>query len=312
MRVAQCVEIYIQKKRACGYSYVSIAKVIRRFARFTGRLDISLVSGEHLRRFLSRSQISNNTWRSYAWHLRNFFIYWRGCGLIDNMPTVEMKPEIDSKFVPYVYTRSEIRRLLDASNISQRGKCTINSETLKTLILFLYGTGIKIGDALALSDKDISFTVGTIVIRNSTVHTRTIPIGRDVGKLLKRYLNSNDRKRFGCGKTLFLTVKGRPIDYNRICQTFIRLRRVAAVRRSDSSYQPRIHDLRHSFAVHSIAKWTEAGFDLDRVLPILATYLGNCDMHGVERYLELSPCNYQGTLNRLYSFRASHAMRRLI
>jgi integrase/recombinase XerD len=299
VKVAQCAEIYIQKKQDCGYSYASIAKVIRRFARFTGRLNICLVSGEHLRRFLSRSPISNNTWRSYAWHLRNFFIYWRGHGLIDKVPTVEMKPEIDSKFVPYVYTRREIRRLLDASNISQRGKCVINSETLKTLILFLYGTGIKIGDVLALSDKDISLTLRTIVIRSSTVQARTIPIGRDVKKLLKRHLNSNERRGFGFGQPLFLTVKGTAIDYSRICQTFNRLRRVAEVRRSDSSYQPRIHDLRHSFAVHSIAKWTEAGFDLDRVLPILATYLGNCDMHGVERYLELSPCSYQGTLNRL-------------
>jgi integrase/recombinase XerD len=302
VRVDQCVEIYIQKKRDCGYEYSSVGKLLRRFARFTGKVNISLVSGDYVMRFLSRAPISNNTWRMYAWQLRSFFTYWHGRLQIGNVPDVFVKPATAQTFVPYVYTRQEIRRLVDATIACQQApKCTISPLTLKTLILFLYGTGIKIGDALALSDAHVNLTQRTIVVRGTSVLERTIPIGDDVRDLLRLYLKSDGRARFGPGG-LFLNTKGKCIPYGNVCQTFRRLRKLSGVRRSDSSYQPRLHDLRHSFAVHSIANWNEAGLDLDHVLPILATYMGNLDMHGLERYLELSPCNYQGTLNRLYSY----------
>jgi integrase/recombinase XerD len=300
VRVARCVELFIQKKRDYGYKYTANAKVLRRFARFTGKLNINSVTDDHVNSFLSRTQISNNTRRIYTWHLRHLFIHWHGHRQVARVPQAQMKPATASTFVPYVYTRNEIRRLLDATSVCQRRrKCSISSETLKTLILFLFGTGTKIGEALALSDRDVDFSRGTIVVSGTTVDTRTIPIGPDVKKVLKRYLSSSDRMQFGLGHSLFLTAKGMPITYGRVCQTFNRLRKISQVNRSDSSFQPRIQDLRHSFAVHSIAKWTDDGLEIDRILPVLATYMGNVDTQGFEQYLELSPCNYQATLNRL-------------
>ena len=215
-----------------------------------------------------------------------------------------MKPAASQTFVPYVYTRQEIRAFLDATSICQRApNCVMSALTLRTLILFLYGTGIKIGDALDLFDYHCDLTGSTITVRGTTVMERIIPIGRDVKNLLTAYLRSDERGRFAESKRLFLNTKGMPIRYGVVCTTFNRLRKLSGVRRADSSYQPRIHDLRHSFAVHSIAKWNAAALDLDHVLPMLATYMGNVDMHGLERYLELSPCNYENTLKRLYSFR---------
>jgi integrase/recombinase XerD len=304
VKVDQCVEIYVQKKRDCGYSYDSIAKVLRRFAQFTGRSNISLVTTEHVSNFLSRAPISNNTWRAYAWHLRNFFRYWHGHGQIKLVPHLLLKPATAQTFVPYVYTRQEVRALLDATTSCQRApKCFISPFTLRTLILFLYGTGIRIGDALALLDEHVDLAGSAITVRGTTVLERTLPIGRDVRNLISGYLKSDERARFGVRRCLFLNTTGNPIRYAILRQTFKRLRTLSGVKRADSSYQPRLHDLRHSFAVHSIAKWNDAGLDLDHVLPMLATYMGNLDMHGLERYLELSPCNYQGTLNRLCGYR---------
>jgi integrase/recombinase XerD len=304
VRVDQCVEIYVQKKRECGYRYNSIAKVLRRFAQFVGRLNISLVTTEQVTRFLSEAPISNNTSRAYTWQLRSFFRYWHGRGQIDFVPNVSLKPATSQTFVPYVYTRQEIGSLLDATTICQRGpKCLISPLTLRTLILFLYGTGIRIGDVLALSSDHVDLGGSTVRVRGTTVLERTIPIGRDVSKVLGRYLESNERSRFGTAQCFFLNTKGKPIRYGVVCTTFNRLRKLSGVKRADSTYQPRLHDLRHSFAVHSIAKWNATGLDLDQVLPMLATYMGNLDMHGLERYLELSPCNYENTLKRLYSFR---------
>jgi integrase/recombinase XerD len=304
VRVDQCVEIYVQKKKDCGYSYNSIAKLLRRFAQFTGRLNISLVTTERVSQFLCEAPISNNTSRAYTWQLRNFFRYWHGRRQIGTVPDVPLKPPMAQTFVPYVYTRQDIRALLDATSICQRGrKCLISPAALRTLILFLYGTGIRIGDALALSSDHVDLVGSTIIVRGTTVLERTIPIGRDVRSVLSGYLDSDERSRFGRAQCLFLNTKGKPIRYGIVCTTFNRLRKLSGVKRADSTYQPRMHDLRHSFAVHSIAKWNTSGLDLDHVLPMLATYMGNLDMHGLERYLELSPCNYENTLKRLYSFR---------
>lgn len=311
MRVDQCVEIYVQKKRDCGYSYNSIAKLLRRFAQFTGRLNISLITSEHVSQFLCAAPISNNTSRAYTWQLRSFFRYWHGRRQMDFVPNVSLKPATSQTFVPYVYTRQEIRAILNVTTACQRGpKCLLTPLTLRTLILFLYGTGIKIGDALVLLENQVDLTGLTITVRGTTVMERIIPIGKDVGRLLRAYLGSDERARYGSGQFLFLSTKGKPIRYGVVCTTFIRLRKLSGVKRSDSSYQPRMHDLRHSFAVHSIAKWNAAGLDLDHVLPMLATYMGNLDMHGLERYLELSPCNYENTLKRLYSFRSPSVHRK--
>ena len=301
MRVSKCVEVYIEHRQACGYAYTAIAKVLRRFARSVGRLNISLVADQHVSQFLRGAPISNNTWRIYARHLHKFFIFWFACRQIRRIPKPEMKPAVANTFYPHVYTREEIRRLLDTAATCQRApRCTVGPETLRTIILFLYGTGIRIGDALTVLDSDVDFANASVRVRdNSVLQSRVIPIGHDIWRLLRRHINSDERKQFGSGKSLFLSVKGTAVPYAIICNAFRRLRTIAGVKRADSSYQPRMHDLRHTFAVHSIEQWTRDGLAHDKMVPMLATYMGNWDMHGLERYFELSPCSYQKQLDLL-------------
>jgi len=301
MKVAQCVEIYIERKEACGYTYTSIAKVLRRFARFVGRMNITCLTDHHVNAFLRRSAISNNTWRHYSLHLRRLFLYWFARRQIRRIPKPDPKPSVAKTFYPHIYTRTEIRRLLDAAATCQRApRCMIGSKTLRTIVLFLYATGAKIGDALAVLGSDVDFAHSSILIRSaSSLETRVIPIGRDVRRLLRRHLKSDERTGFGLGSTLFLTVKGKAVPYAVLCTVFRKLRKIADVKRANSSYQPRVNDLRHTFAVHSIAEWTRAGLANDKMLPILATYMGNVHMRGLERYLELSPCTYEAQLDRL-------------
>jgi integrase/recombinase XerD len=114
-----------------------------------------------------------------------------------------------------------------------------------------------------------------------------------------RHLRSPERSKFGSERALFLTLKGEPVEYQILRNAFQRLRAIAGVKRTNSSYQPRLHDLRHTFAVHSIAQWGHDIQTRDRMLPILATYMGMLDMHGLNAYLELSPSTYQSQLDRL-------------
>jgi integrase len=176
----------------------------------------------------------------------------------------------------------------------------MDAETLRTILLLVYGTGMRIGDVLRLSDSHIDLKHKTIHIQGAYPQlSRDIPIGPDVARLLGQYLEKSRRAKFGVGKALFLTEKGKPVPYAVVGHSFQHLRKLADVKRPNSYYQPRIHDLRHSFAVHSIASWQHQDLSTEKMLPILAAYMGNVNLEGFERYLELSPSSYQAQLDCL-------------
>jgi integrase/recombinase XerD len=157
-----------------------------------------------------------------------------------------------------------------------RRRCTIGSSTLSSIILFLYGTGLRVTEALSLSDSNIDFRNGSIdICPGSLYRHRTIPMGSDVQRVLRRHLRSPERASFGKGKALFLTRKGHPLTYLMLRPTFARLRRTAGIFRPNSPLPPRLQDLRHTFAVHSIARWPQDGWSYEKMLPMLTAYMGN-------------------------------------
>ena len=301
MKVGRCVQVYVERKQACGYSYVSIARLLRAFARFVGNVQISLIEDHHLDAFLGRGKMSNNTWRHHSACLAQFFRYWFARGQLLQLPMAKLKPAQTKTFFPYIFSREEIRKLLDATSIGQRApRCVLGTETLKTILLFLYGTAVKIDDALALLYSDVDFTNSCVQIQSATVHQRRmIPIGSDVKQLLQRYVKTDERSPFGPKGALFVTVKGKPVLHNGLSEAFRRLRKLTGIKRTNSLFQPRLQDLRHSFAVHSIESWIRKGHALPKMLPMLATYMGKVDVQGMERYLELSPCSYEAQLELL-------------
>jgi len=121
-------------------------------------------------------------------------------------------------------------------------------------------------------------------------------MGRDVQRVLLRHLRSPERASFGTGKALFLTRKGPPLTYLMLRPTFGRLRRTAGIFRPNSPLPPRLQDLRHTFAVHSIARWSQAGWSYEKMLPMLTAYMGNVREKGFLRHFELTPSRYRTQL----------------
>jgi integrase/recombinase XerD len=298
VKLAQCVERFVDRKRVCGYEYDSSARILRRFAAFAGKIDIALVSEDHINLFLSRGQMSHGVWRSYRSLIRRFLSYWFARGQIARIPEPEQKPAVSTRFFPYVYSKAEIARLLAAARVCQASpRCIISPSTLSTIILFLYGTGLRVTEALSLRDHDIHFDSGSIEISPGSLYRhRTLPIGSDVQRVLLRHLRSPERTLAGTGKALFLTLKGHPVTYLALRPTFSRLRKAAGVFRPNSSLPPRLQDLRHTFAVHSIARWSKAGWSCAKMLPMLTSYMGNVREKGFLRYFELTPARYRAQL----------------
>ena len=301
MKIAECVKEFVARKQVCGYEYVSSARILRRFATFVGNIDIGQISEEHINLFLGHGHLAHHIWRSYRSLIRRFLAYWFARRQIGRIPEPEQKPNCGTRFFPYVYSKSEIARLLAATPMCQmRRRCTIGSSTLSSILLFLYGTGLRVTEALSLSDSNIDFRNGSIdICPGSLYRHRTIPIGCDVQRVLRRHLRSPERARFGTGEALFLTRIGHPVTYGLLRPTFGRLRRTAGIFRPNCPLPPRLQDLRHTFAVHSFARWSRDGLSYEKMLPMLTAYMGNVRETGLLRYFELTPSRYRAQLTCL-------------
>ncbi len=169
----------------------------------------------------------------------------------------------------------------------------LEETTLRTLLLLLYGAGLRIGEALALTRADVDLDAALLTIRESKFYkTRLVPIGPRLTTVLRSY--ADDRYQRGhCnepGAPFFVTRTGTAVTRGQAERAFSRLRDIAGIARTDGArYQPRLHDFRHAMAVHRLVAWYREGADVQRLLPHLATYLGHVDVAATQRYLTMTP-----------------------
>jgi site-specific recombinase XerD len=169
----------------------------------------------------------------------------------------------------------------------------LQATTFRTLLLTLYGTGLRISEALSLTLADVNIVERLIVVRNTKFFkSRVVPTGPNLTERLHSY--AKKRLYFCCpageNSAFFATRSGNALSYDRVRKIFPALRNLAGIhRKSDARYQPRIHDIRHTFAVHRLTAWYREGADVQRLLPQLSTYLGHVDVRETQRYLKMVP-----------------------
>jgi integrase/recombinase XerD len=210
------------------------------------------------------------------------------------------KPKVRQTFIPYIYTQMEIRLLLEASKRDQRLILSIDPLCSSAMLIFLYATGACVGETSRILLSDLDLDNHSITIKNARSRRhRTLPLGADLVAYLGPYVLW--RSEMGCAnRALFVTKSGVTVDAERFGRAFRLLRRNAALcRRDDTSYKPRVEDLRHTFAVHRIDKWIREGADLNRMLPALAAYMGQNGLGATNRYLFMTPERFRRDLDKL-------------
>jgi len=166
----------------------------------------------------------------------------------------------------------------------------MSAMTFRTLLLLLYGTGMRLSEALHLSLADVAFSDRLITIRGSKFYkSRLVPIGQDLHRLLLKYHDQAHRRSQDC-QPFFQSREQRKISTASAQSSFRRLRQLANVGRSDTTAsEPRLHDLRHTFAVHRLTEWYRLGADFEHLIPALSTYLGHLNLHSTQHYLTMTP-----------------------
>ncbi len=275
-----------------GWQFRDMESFFITFTRAVGDVHLSSLTACQVSEFLSGPRTSAHF--KYD-RLKRFFRYWKVRGQLDFLPLPAPIPRGHSTFVPYIYSRTELGRMVSESvlNSTTRPR-VIDPATFRTLLLFLYGTGVLLSEALTLRESAVDLRDDVMTVQRSAhARRRTIPIGPDVHKLLTAYLESPIRRKFKDGN-LFLTRKGTPVHIATLNAQFRVIRRNANVVRLDGlRFQPRLHDLRSTFAVHRIAAWYQQGLDAQELLPALGAYLGQLGLISMNRHLSLTPEHYR-------------------
>lgn len=291
MNLEAAVDIYVAHRRAMGQKCEGPAVALRSYCRRYGNKPLRGITPSDVKQFLDVPQTGPAAWRRKYGVLRDFFAYWRCRGKLDAVPMPPVAPRHTQTFVPYIYSRQELRLLLDAVPHCQRHRaCRLPPATLRTMLLFLYGTGMRIGEAIRLRLADVDVDNAVVTIRGTKFYkSRLVPLGRDIVRLLREYLATPGRWNQHY-QPLFQSRRHEAVSHRLIEYAFQHLRSLAGVgRREARSRQSRLHDLRHTFAVHRLTEWYKAGADVQRLLPALSTYLGHVNLHSTQCYLTVTP-----------------------
>jgi len=177
--------------------------------------------------------------------------------------------------------------------ISRRGAVQLDAVTFRTLLLLLYGAGLRFSEATGLTLADVDLAEDVLTIRATKFYkSRLVPIGPQLATVLANYMPLRRRGGLAQGETSFLLANrdGTRLASSTVQAAFDALRRIAGVHGTAGGRQiPRLHDLRHSFAVHSLTAWYRQGADVQRLLPVLSSYLGHSDLEGTKVYLSMTP-----------------------
>ena len=190
---------------------------------------------------------------------------------------------------PYIYSPSELQALLEAAS-KLPPLNSLRPHTYRTLLGILYSTGIRIGEALALNLEDFHSAEQRLYIAEGKFRkARWVPLSTSTCRALQQYLRQRLQMRpRSPDSPLLLNQRSRRLTPCTVHQTFQHLLRRCRIRHHKPT-GPRIHDLRHTFAVHRLLAWYRDGQDIHPRLPWLATYMGHVDFHSTQVYLRATP-----------------------
>ena len=187
---------------------------------------------------------------------------------------------------PHIYTPDEIIRLLGAA-AALLPAGSIRPLTYTTLFGLLAATGMRISEALAVRLDDI--TADGLVIRQTKFQkSRLLPLHNTTSRALNQYLSMRVQLR-ATADTLFVSATGNVLSYNTVQATFVRLARSVGLRGERGQRGPRIHDLRHTFAVRSLEQCSHDANAVARHIVALTTYLGHAHVTDTYWYLQATP-----------------------
>lgn len=294
MNLHQLIEQYIAFRQALGEPFKGQATILRSLSRVLGaETDISDVGLEQVSAFLSGVGPVTSFWHAKFSVLRGLYAYAISRGHATVSPLPATVPKRPPPFIPYIYSREELRRLLEVAENDRHSQRRVEPHTLRTVFLLLYAAGLRVSEALNLNYGDVDLGSSLMTIRNTKFFkSRLVPLGPQLTRTMTcfsgwrqtHYPTDDPHDPFFVGRD------GARLAHRSLSVAFRHTCLRAGIRRSVTArFQPRLHDLRHTFAVHRLIEWYQQGADVQKLLPQLSVYLGHCCLSSTQAYLNMTP-----------------------
>jgi site-specific recombinase XerD len=287
--LAAQIQHFINLRRLSGTDYHSQAHLLGYFDRFLLEQELSepRITRETTERYLeSLSHLAPRTRSNRFCVVRQLCEYLARSDPRSYVPEPLKVLPSQGAHQPYIYSNSELQALLAAASELPPAN-SLRPHTYRTLLGVLYSTGIRIGEAVALNLEDFHSAEQRLHIAEGKFRkARLVPLSASTCQALKRYVRKRVQIRpRSPDSPLLINQRSRRLHQCTVNQTFRNLLRQCGIRHSNHT-GPRIHDLRHTFAVHRLLAWYRDGQDVNARLPWLATYMGHVDVHSTQLYLQ--------------------------
>jgi integrase len=280
---------YLTMRRALGYRLARPEKLLGQFLGYLGEVGADSVTVAHALAWARLPADGAPGWWAYRLSaVRGFATYLHTLDpAVEVIPT-DLLPARHQRANPYLYSEQDIAALITAASSL---RTPFRRATYQTLIGLLAVTGMRIGEAIALDRGDVDLTRGRLTVRHAKFgKSRELVIHPSTVDALRGYLHRRDRlDPAPTTAAVFVSTAGTRLAYTNVSATWQRLVRQAGLTGRSASCRPRIHDLRHSFAVRAMLDSYAAGGDGQQTLTLLSTYLGHVDPAATYWYLSAAP-----------------------
>jgi integrase len=293
--LADAIARFLAYKRALGRRYDTEEKqlqLVERALRRQGVTEVPAITPDVLDRFLaSRRRPRPRSYNQLLGVLRRLFTWLVQHGELSQSPLRATPRRETAQRLPYLFDAEQARQLLALSEtLPDRSNAPLRGPTYRTIFALLYGLGLRVGEVSRLHRADVDLDRQLLVVRGTKFgKSRLVPFGPRMADLLRRYLALRAGGSLPSDAPLFSFTRRGPIHPGTISQTFHHLVPRLSLAIPPGVAPPRVHDLRHAFAVGTLLRWYRTGVDPTTRLFHLATFLGHVNPSSTAVYLTITP-----------------------
>ncbi|MER9307162.1 tyrosine-type recombinase/integrase [Mesorhizobium sp. M0496] len=296
MILRDAIDHYVAWRRAHGARFITSASTLYQFCKSVPEhVCCDAVPESEVRRFLAGTGPLTR-WRANKYGaLAGFYRYAisRGYAARSPLPAADEEPREPQSAPSYIYSREELQRLFGAVDISRKHAIRLDADTFRTLLLILYGAGLRTSEALHLSMRDVDLADAVLTVRNTKFYkSRLVPVASPLAGALRAYAERRSDRPLpeGMASAFLANRDGTQVRKHNVNHALRRLLETAGIgRKDDGRRAPCLHALRHTAAVHRLTSWYREGADVQRLLPALSTYLGHANLDDTSVYLSMTP-----------------------
>jgi integrase/recombinase XerD len=292
-RLAPVFTQYVELKRALGRRFDIPSRTLLSLDQFlrSHSKKYSDLNGAAFEAWChTHEHVSSGVRRIRMLEVSSFCIYRRRTEPQCFIPNPSSFPAYHQRIKPYIFSEVEVAKLLDlASGLQRYPASPLRPEVIRLAIALLFTTGIRRGELLALKLGDYNRQELTLHIRETKFYkSRILPINNSIADEIEKCLSARTKRRLPVSpdSALIWNASWGGGAYSATCLRYALqplLQKCGIV--TQKGKLPRIHDLRHSFAVNALLRWYQAGIDVETKLPLLATYLGHGSAMSTHYYL---------------------------